>query len=166
MTSHVAAQRRVRCPFSIAPAYAANFLRRFGAEPLETVIKLPFVALGLPFPGALKRKVRLRFRIQDDNSDTVRQHEAIRIVWWSESALLPNLSGTLRFRVAKPAETLLIFEGTYQPPFGTAGAIFDRFFGRHLATATARDLLVRIGDALEAEERTFRALHLDPSCRP
>ena len=151
MTSHVKVERRVVCPFSIAPEYAARFLEQFETSPLAT--------LGLGVPGGLKHRVRLRFAIHSDTSDRVRQHEALRISWWSDWEWLPNLSGTLRFRIAPNRETLLLFEGTYVPPFGIAGARLDRLFGRHVATAMARDLLTRLGAALEAGDRAFRATH-------
>ena len=161
MTSHVRAERRVACPFSIVPEYTARFLRQFANDPLEGVVEVPLSSLCPGLPGMLKHRVRLRFAIQSDTSDTIRSHEAIRISWWSESRWLPNFSGVLRFRIAPHGETLLLFEGSYSPPFGLAGLIFDRLFGRHVASATARDLLERIGAALVSEERAFRAAHLD-----
>lgn len=159
MASHVSVKRRVACPFSIAPGYAAHYLRRFEAGPLAGVVVVPIMPFGRFFYRALKQHVRLRIAVHGDPSDTVRCHEAIRISWWTESKWLPNLSGTLRFRVASHAETLLLFDATYVPPFGIVGAIFDRLYGHRIATATARELLGRLGGALEAEERAFRTAH-------
>jgi hypothetical protein len=67
----------------------------------------------------------------------------------------------LRFRIASSNETLLLLDGSYTPPLGPFGAAFDRLVGRHLADTTATDLLARLGSALEADERAFRAQHPD-----
>lgn len=160
MTSHVHAERRIDCPFSIALEYAAQFLRRFETLPMESVVRMPLAIFGLTLPGALQHRVRLRVSIHPDPTDKGRQHEAIHVSWWSESKWLPNLSGTLCFRIASHVGTLLLFDGTYTQPFGFAGAIFDQLLGRHVAAATVRDLLDRIGDELASDEREFRASHV------
>ena len=157
VTSHVHAERCVDCPFSIASEYAAHFLRSLEQAPLASV--------GLGLPG-LQHRVRLRFAVHSDSSDPVRQHQALRISWWSGSKWLPNLSGTLRFRIGPHVKTLVSFDGTYAPPFGGAGALFDRLFGRYVATAMARAFLARLGEALATEERTFRATHRGSSEAP
>lgn len=159
MASRVSAKRQVACPFSIAASYAADFLRRFEAGPLAGVVEVPIPLLGHGRHAMLKHHIRLRLAVHDDPSDTVRQHEAIRISWWSESRWFPNLSGTLRFRVASYAETLLLFDGTYEPPLGVVGAIFDKLIGNRISTATVNELLDRLGIAIESKERAFGAAH-------
>ena len=159
MASHVSARRQVACPFSIAASSAAAFLRRFEVGPLAGVVEVQIPLLGHGRHAVLKNHVRLRLAVHEDPTDTVRHHEALRISWWSESRWLPNLSGTLRFRVASCAETLLLFDGTYGPPLGVAGTIFDKLIGNRIATATVNELLARLCVAVESEERAFRATH-------
>lgn len=158
MTSHVHAERRVDCPFSVTADYALKHLREFEAAPIEATVRLPLGGLRVPFL-LLRHRVRLRVGIQRDTTDSSRRHDALRLVWWSESGWIPNLSGILRFRIVSHRETQLLFDGAYTPPLGMIGAAFDRLLGRHLAKATAGDLLARIGSALETDERAFRAAH-------
>lgn len=159
MASYVSVKRQVACPFSIAASYAADFLRRFEVGPLAGVVEVPIPILGHGRHVMLKHHVRLRVAVHEDPSDTVRRHEALRISWWSESRWLPSLSGTLRFRLASYAETQLLFDGTYTPPFGLVGMIFDKLIGNRVAAATGNELLSRLGSALESKERAFRAMH-------
>lgn len=53
----------------------------------------------------------------------------------------------------------LVLEGSYERPFGTLGFIFDVLIGQRLAAATAQDLLTRLSEALERDERAFRDAH-------
>jgi len=157
--SHVHAERTVQCPFSIAAEYTSRHLRGFEA-PAAKPIRLPLGSLGLPVPGILQRRVQLSFWVHYDVSDIGRRHQdETHFQWNAGTPLLPDLGATLRFGIVSHRETLLLLDGTYDPPFGIAGAIFDELLGRRLAAATADDLLARVGDALEAEERAFRAAH-------
>jgi hypothetical protein len=159
MTSYVHVERTVNCPFSVAAEYAAKHLRGF-EEPTAEPIRVPLVALGLPLPGALRRRVRFSFKVQYDAIGTLRrQSDEILFRWRAGSFWLPDFGGTLRFRIASYRETLLVLEGTYVPPFGIAGRAFDELFGREIAATTAEDLLARVGAGLEADERAFRAAH-------
>jgi hypothetical protein len=45
----------------------------------------------------------------------------------------------------------IALRGTYEPPFGVAGKTFDALAGRHIARATARELLERIRTFMEGE---------------
>ena len=159
MTSHVHTTRTVLCPFSIAGEYATHFLRGF-EKPSASQVRVPLITLGIPLPGALRRRVAFSFSVHYDAIGTFRrENEEIHFRWRAGSRWLPDFGGTLRFVIASHQETLLVLDGTYEPPFGTYGAIFDEVIGRHIAAATASDLLSRVGKALEADERAFRAAH-------
>jgi len=77
------------------------------------------------------------------------------VEWRAGTRLFPDFHGTLRLRIASIETTLLTFEGAYRPPFGPPGLLFDAVIGRHIAEATMRDLIKRIGDALEAQELAY-----------
>jgi hypothetical protein len=134
------------CPFSVAIDVAPAILPML--ESSEGGVRLPFRAIGLPFPGAFRRAVKLRFQLQPDSAEMGRSHDELAFDWGARSFWLPNFSGVLRFRIDAP-KTRLIVSGTYQPPFGGLGEVFDRVVGRRLALATAGDLLDRIAGALE-----------------
>lgn len=144
-TSTVRAERVVDCPFSVAHDYAAEYLR--GAEHGGEAATLR--------AGVLRRHVLLRFGLRSDNTDSGRPNEEIVLHWSARTAALPNFAGTLRMRIDAP-RTRLILEGTYVPPGGRLGTIFDRIAGRRLAAMTAADLLARLGDALAERERAWR----------
>lgn len=159
MTSHVHTARTVQCPFSIAAEYATQFLRGF-EQPTASRVRVPLIALGIPSPGALGRRVHFSFSVRYESIGTFRrENEEIHFHWRAGSRWLPDFGGTLRFGIASYQETLLVLDGTYVPPLGRYGAIFDELIGRHVAAATASDLLSRVGMALEADERAFRAKH-------
>lgn len=159
MTSHVHTARTVQCPFSIAAEYATQFLRGF-ENPTASEVRVPLIPLGIPLPGALRRRVQFSFSVHYGAIGAFRrEREGIHFRWRAGSRWLPDFGGTLRFGIASHRETLLVLDGTYEPPFGTCGAIFDELVGRHVASATASDLLSRVGKSLEADERAFRAGH-------
>lgn len=68
--------------------------------------------------------------------------------------LLPHFHGTVRFRIAGSATRVLV-EGSYRPPFGSLGRLFDHLVGCHIARASVRDLARRLADYLEARERDW-----------
>lgn len=163
LTSHVHAEQIVDCPFGIAPEYAVRFLSDFQAPRSDTV-RVPLAALGLPLPGALKHRVKLSFGMYSDVPHFGRRHhDEIHFRWSAEAFWLPDFSGTLRFGIASHCKTLLLLDGMYRPPFGILGALFDTLIGHHVAAATLRDLLAHVADALESDERAFRAAHLPAS---
>jgi hypothetical protein len=159
MTSHVRAERTASCPFSIAANYAATHLSDYKA-PRREPIRVPLARLGLPLRGALARRVAFSFGIHTHTiAASRRDDEEIYFTWQAGSRWLPDFRGTLRFRIASYRETPLKLEGTYDPPFGAFGALFDAVIGHHIAMATAEDLLSRVTEALETSERSFRAAH-------
>lgn len=150
MSSHVLARHVTDCPVSIAPEYAERFFGRFEQETLEVRV---------PLPIALSRRVRLRFGLHFDAPEDGRGRESVHFRWQADCRWLPDLSGVVRFGIAPHCQTRIILEGSYEPPFGILGLVFDLLIGRWLARATARDLLTRLSEALERDERAFRAAH-------
>ncbi len=91
-----------------------------------------------------------------DEAEAGRAHDAIEICWTAGTRFYPDFHGTLQLRIASVDETRLSLEGEYRPPFGPAGARVRRLIGRRIARATMRDLLDRLGDAMERREASFR----------
>ncbi len=133
-------------PFSLAVSDADQILPIFATP--AGALRIPYVALGLPFPGALTRPVTVEFALERDPTEPGRVHDEIVFGWNAQTQWLPNFHGVLRFRMAA-AQTLLMLDGSYVPPFGGFGALFDRLIGHQLALATMGDLLKRLAQALE-----------------
>ena len=149
MTSIVRAERIADCPFSIAAEYAANFLERDAGEPKRFTVRL----------GTFRRRVTFSSGVHYGVGDGARGQNEIHFAWSARSRWLPNLSGVLRLAIASYRETQIVLAGTYEPPLGPLGRLFDMALGRRLAAATAADFVERVAQALETEERAFRSAH-------
>ncbi len=143
----VSVERIVDCPFSLVLGEADVIFAM--VESPSGGVRVPYRDLGLPFAGAVKHGVAVKFRRQEDLAEWGRFHDEIAFDWKAQSRWLPDFQGVLRFRI-ETLKTRVILNGTYRPPFGWLGAAFDRVIGNHLALATCRDLLGRLALALEA----------------
>jgi hypothetical protein len=152
--SRVEVERVVRCPFSVAHDYAEQFFREAGNE---IDVRIPLRDVVYALPGKVRKPVKLEFALRPDETDAGRAHDALQVEWRAATRLLPDLHGVLRLRIATVETTRLTLEGTYRPPLGAAGLIFDALVGRRIARASVRDLLERIAAALEAREDAFAA---------
>jgi hypothetical protein len=159
MTSFVYAEKTAHCPFSIATEFALHFLERSGARSGSTPVRVPLAAFGLPGTQALERNVALTFLVRYHVYGGVRGPNEIHYHWNAGSRFFPDLAGVLRLSIATPDRTKIVLSGTYKPPFGLLGRFFDAAIGRHWATATATDLVERLGRDLEVQEEAFRATH-------
>jgi hypothetical protein len=151
--SRVEVERVARCPFSVALDYVEHFFSeaRDGID-----VRVPLRDFVYALPGNVWKPVQLVFALHPDDTDTGRVHDAMLVEWRAGTRLLPDFHGTLRLRIASVETTRLTLEGAYRPPFGVAGELFDVLLGRRIARAMMRDLLRRIGDALETREAAFR----------
>jgi hypothetical protein len=148
--TEISVEQRCACPFSIAQEYAEQYLRRKEAGGTEPLAVYPFA---LPF-FSLRRSVAMSFSLASDETEAGRAHDQVVVRWTSGFALLPDFRGTIRFR-PQQGETLVTIAGTYKPPFGRPGAIFDRLIGKWIATSTISDLLRRITSSLEDQQRAW-----------
>jgi hypothetical protein len=140
------------CPFSIAEEYAVAYLERAQAGGPEATVG---ISLPLPLPR-FGRRVAISFGLATDVTERGRRHDEVRIVWASGSPLFPNFRGTIRFRIHR-GSTLMTVDGSYDPPFGVAGAVFDRAIGRWIALASLRNLAGRLRNELERRQREWSA---------
>ncbi|MBV9439810.1 MAG: hypothetical protein JOZ24_07450 [Candidatus Eremiobacteraeota bacterium] len=152
--SRVVVESVVRCPFSVAHDYAADFLS--DAE-RSIAVHVPLRDFIVALRGRLSRPVRLTFAVHPDDTEAGRTHDAMLIEWQAGTRLFPQFHGTVRLRIASVDATALRLEGAYRPPLGLLGRAFDAAIGRHIARATMRDLLARLGASLEEREAAYRA---------
>jgi hypothetical protein len=152
--SRIVVEREARCPFSVAHQYAEDFLR--DAE-REVTVKVPLRDFIAGLPGAARAPVKMVFALHPDEADSGRLHDALMVEWHAGTRIFPLFHGTLRLRIASVDTTLLTFEGSYRPPLGRPGSVFDRLIGRRIARATMKELLDRIAAALERREAEYEA---------
>jgi len=155
MSRQIAASAVARCPMSVATAYAQSFLRLAEAGGPEARV----------FAGPLRRSVRMTFGSSIDTTEPGRVNEQLQIRWSGRTTWLPDFAGTLHFRIASIQTTMLMLNGSYAPPGGRAGAIFDALLGKRIAQATANDFVRRIAAELERSETEWQE-HLERHVPP
>jgi hypothetical protein len=141
----VHAEIRANCPFSVAVEYASEYLKDAERGSDGAVLRA----------GPLRHRVTVRFGLRTDVTETGRPHDEILLHWSAGSAWLPDLVGTLRIRIEN-VNTRLLLDGSYVPPGGPLGGLFDAIAGRRIARATADDVLRRLARALEDRELLWR----------
>jgi hypothetical protein len=152
--AEVAVWAIAECAFSIADAYATEYLRRAEANGPAAVIRVPWP---LPLP-AMRHRVALSFGLHLDVREGGRSHDEVRLGWSSGSVLLPDFRGALRFRI-DPRGTRVLLDGSYSVPLGALGRSFDRLVGVRIARASLQDLADRIAAYLTEREREWRREH-------
>lgn len=96
---------------------------------------------------AISRLVRAEFRELVSRGDT-----AVLTLRWEAAGprggLFPVLDADITLAPAGETATLLRIDGAYRPPLGSLGAGLDRALFNRVATATIRDFVSRIAQAL------------------
>ena len=146
------------CPFSIASEYASSYMQRFADNDDEVaMVRLPLRIFGLPLPGSLRHRVRIRFEDSVDVHERNRSRRGLKFHWSAGNPLLPDLHGDLSFRIAADSRTEIVLTGEYSPRLGRVVAVLDNLIGKRIALATGKALLERIAADMERRERDFRA---------
>jgi hypothetical protein len=75
------------------------------------------------------------------------------VTWAPEHAgPYPTFSGDLAIESGDDYNSFyLVLKGSYEPPLGAVGAVFDSVVGHRIAENTARNLLAVIADSIEAD---------------
>ena len=139
----------VRCPLSQAPGY----LDRFFAEcadangQIRLTLRAPLQVPRMSVELALERSVRICV----ERGPALGKGRPLYVRWSADAGgPFPTFVGTLEVEADEDyASSRLALAGTYEPPLGLAGKVFDAVLGHHIALATARDLLGRIAEYIE-----------------
>jgi hypothetical protein len=142
----------VICPFDQVPAAAAAYV---SSLPIED--GLPTVAL----------RVKAGDVIVERRADLVLKHvrslagyEIMEIKWRPhDGGLYPIFRGTLSVEDVTGNYCRIDLDGSYVPPLGVAGAVFDSVLGHRIAVAAARELLDEIKIGFELAFQSSRVLH-------
>lgn len=138
----VRATRFVDCPFSAVIEYSEQALHGRSSVSLS--------------PAApVSHRVDVTTRSAEDMTDDVRRHDALLVAWRPAlPAFFPQFHGALTVR-PKGRGAWLRIHGSYEPPFGVAGRIFDALVGRTIAKRTLAHFLA---DVASSAERRWHAV--------
>jgi hypothetical protein len=124
------------CPFSDAIEFAQRALKN---EPRMQVSPVSLVS----------ENVSQATKLVDDATDTSRIHDALLLAWKPDhQATFPDFRGLLTVR-PRDRGVWMRLQGTYNPPFGLAGKVFDAVAGKRIAQLTLRRLLDRVIEDVE-----------------
>ena len=119
-----------------------GILREYAPETEMTfTLRAPFDLTALNVGFTLHRDVTARITPLDQAG------RAYAISWQpAEPGPFPSLNGTIFIAASETSEdqSSVTLDGHYHPPFGVAGEMFDALVGKHIADASAADLLDRI----------------------
>jgi hypothetical protein len=143
--------RIVGCPYNLAKGYLASALApRIESGKPERLTLTATVA-----GGELEKDVLVTYGAA---TDPMHFDQPWRIHWKPDGGPYPEFDGELTVRADENYETAqLELKGSYAPPGGALGAVFDRAVGGRIATSTARALLERIGSEMESQYRRDEA---------
>jgi len=146
---------RVNSPFGRAPAYLQSYLdtlEKDGGGKTRLRLQASLKDAGLPSGLVLAKDVIAEF---EPVTAPGALEEKTSIAWQPQGGgPYPTFRGFLTIGADEDyGASWLFLDGSYEPPFGAAGAVFDLAIGKRIAQATARELLERLREALEAAER-------------
>jgi hypothetical protein len=124
------------------------FFRHYAPQAEMTfTLRAPFDIAPLRVGLTLERDVTAR--IAPLGSDS----HAYSIAWQPvQPGPFPAFAGTIFISPSDdmPNESIVTLDGHYHPPLGVAGDVFDAVVGKHIAQASASDLLERISLFIDA----------------
>ncbi len=138
---HVLRTTRVDAPFSTAISHVAEF---FITHPRLRVESL----------ASARIPITAEASVIDDATDSTRHHEALLLFLRPKSRLIPHFKGAITVRPHLSGAMLRI-EGSYDPPGGVPGRVFDWLIGRWLAVITLDHLLFSVKRVVELRHREF-----------
>jgi len=142
----------VNAPSTFALAFLGTYFLERGPTSEGDEISLRFPLPSIIIDGlTLEKRVRLIFHA----SAATGNHEQSLIFGWRPlgTKSLPDFNGTLSATDEHTNQCRLIIAGTYTPPGGSVGMLFDRLIGSRISSATLTALLAQLRDAIEADYR-------------
>jgi hypothetical protein len=148
--NHMKAETYVDCPPAQAHVHLDSFFRGH-----------PTLALRVPLVAgtdgtALERDVKVSVARIESGFENF---DRLAVTWEpTQGGPFPKFAGRIEVKADEDYDSFrLVLSGSYTPPFGLAGEVFDMIVGRWLAIATARDLLERLRTAIESSYRKLEA---------
>ncbi len=150
-------RRVVRCPYHLAQRFLADSVGPSAQSGVATRLELT-----VPGPGLeLTKNVVAQFA---PSTDPMHFDQPWKLHWDPKSRRYPEFDGELTVRADETYESsLLEMRGSYRPPGGALGTAFDWAAGSRIATATAQELLKRIGNEMESRYQRDEQAKLHPN---
>ncbi len=144
----------LKCPYIRARQYLHDALQGISQRGESQRLRLD-APLSLA-PAKLEKTVLVRY---EHATDPMHFDEPWRVRWTPEGGgPYPDFSGELTVRSDESYRSAILeLRGEYVPPFGMAGRAFDLAAGSKIASATARALLARLGEQMEARYQSEEA---------
>ncbi|HET9029896.1 MAG TPA: hypothetical protein VFN49_06935 [Candidatus Aquilonibacter sp.] len=146
-------RRYLACPYDRARLALHDALNDFAetGEPQLARLRVPLPGVETAGP-ALEKDVVLTY---GHGTDPLHFDQPWTVRWApSNGGPFPTFNGTLTVRADEDYSTCALeLRGTYEPPLGAAGAMFDTVLGSRIASATARELLREVGSRIEQRYR-------------
>jgi hypothetical protein len=146
-------RRYLACPYDRARHALEDTVQELAAtgRPVVQRLRLPLPASDERAPG-LEKDVILTYGVGDD---PLHFDQPWTVHWTpADGGLFPEFNGTLTVRADEDYTTCALeLHGTYEPPLGVPGAMFDTVLGSRVASATAREFLKEVGTRIEARYR-------------
>lgn len=114
-------------------------------------IGMPLREFGLPGDVQLVREVDVTLERRRDEENL---NDEFGVTWLADdSPLFPRFDGRLVVCADSPSKSYIELDGSYEPPFGDAGEVFDAAIGHAIAQTTARMFLEEVRTGLYRLER-------------
>lgn len=154
--THLHEHRYLKCPYTRAKGYIRLAFDEAAKAHTPRTISLQVPFAGGDATGALHKDVIATYA---EGTDPMHFDQPWKIHWTpAEGGPYPDFDGELTVRADEDYPTsILELTGSYRPPLGVPGAIFDAVLGKRIAEATARELLRTIGENMEARYRAEEA---------
>jgi hypothetical protein len=146
-------RRYLACPYDRARVMLEDALRDLAAsgEPQAVRLRVPLPGSDSEGP-ALGKEVVVTYGAAED---PLHFDQPWAVHWRPANGPFPDFDGTLTIRADEDYTTCALeLRGTYEPPLGAPGAVFDAVLGSRIASATAREFLKEVGSRLEERYRT------------
>jgi hypothetical protein len=156
--TRVHSSKTVKAPVAFAAASLKDELNRRPEPdtPLSFDLRMPLAALGIPGGVTLDRRVVASIAPAPINGS----EHPLSLSWKAEgSDAFPEFRGTVRVvDSTRDEDSVLVISGTYRPPGGFAGRVFDATVGARIARATLDDLLRQLSDRIETDYTVRREM--------
>ena len=149
--SDIRERRCVQVPFAGAAPHFERYIHDVvhdGGGKIILSVVVPIERIGIDRRIETSKVVSVHFSPIRD-ADPASHRTAIS--WEPEGGgPFPQFDGTIRLAAGDATDSCcVVLEGSYDPPFGVAGDLFDALVGRHVARMTVRNLLDEIAIIME-----------------
>ena len=147
-------RRYLACPYDRARSILEETLQELATtgRPVIQRLRVPFPVRDGSGPS-IEKDVTVTYGV---GKDPLHFDQPWALHWTpTNGGAFPEFNGTLTVRADEDYTTCALeLRGTYEPPLGIPGTMFDSVLGSRIASATAREFLKEIGMRIEERYRS------------